>query len=129
MPPEKRAIDWRGLAAISEDLECEVQNYYHSLVQFDGAFDDQKGAAELVAELLGDKKPAAEVERISAQLWQWREKREEGASFLPAATEVAAGIARAGATAKGEYARCLRRGREHDPCCGCGYAAACCASE
>ena len=73
MPPEKRAIDWRGLAAISEDLECEVQNYYHSLVQFDGAFDDQKGAAELVAELLGDKKPAAEVERISAQLWQWRE--------------------------------------------------------
>ena len=75
MPPEKRAIDWRGLAAISEDLECEVQNYYHSLVQFDGAFDDEKGAAELVAELLGDKKPAAEVERISAQLWQWREKR------------------------------------------------------
>ena len=72
----KRTADWHGLASVDEDLAVEVLRFYHSLVQFDGAFEDPDGAAELVSELLGDKKPASEVERISSRLWNWREKRQ-----------------------------------------------------
>ncbi|OLP89616.1 hypothetical protein AK812_SmicGene28909 [Symbiodinium microadriaticum] len=75
MLKRKQPADWHGLSSVDEDLACEVAKLYHSPVQFDGAFEDKDGAAELVIELLGDKKAAAEVERISEALWEWRAKR------------------------------------------------------
>ena len=75
MLKRRQPADWHGLPNVDEDLACEVAKLYHSLVQFDGAFEDKEGAAELVAELLGGKKTAVEVERIAEALWEWRAKR------------------------------------------------------
>ena len=75
MLKRKQPADWHGLSSVDEDLASEVAKLYHSPVQFDGAFEDKEGAAELVVELMGDKKTAAEVERIAEALWEWRAKR------------------------------------------------------
>ena len=75
MLKRRQPAHWHGLPNVDEDLASEVAKLYHSIVQFDGAFEDKEGAAELVAELLGGKKTAVEVERIAEALWEWRAKR------------------------------------------------------
>ena len=46
-----------------------------SIVQLDGTFDDEDGAAEAATELLEDKRPAGDIEQVAAELWRCKEKR------------------------------------------------------
>ena len=73
--------DWLGLSAVDEDFASDISKCYHSFVQLDGAIDDEEDAAKLVAEILGNKRPAPEVERVVEGFWKWfSRKRKIGAS-------------------------------------------------
>ena len=57
--------DWLGLSAVDEEFASDLSKCYHSFVQLDGAIDDEEDAARLVAEIIGNKRPALEVERVT----------------------------------------------------------------
>ena len=73
--------DWLGLSAVDEEFASDLSKCYHSFVQLDGAIDDEEDAARLVAEIIGNKRPALEVVRVVEGFWKWfSRKRKLGAS-------------------------------------------------
>ena len=71
----KRPADWSELQGLDPSLVSAIRDIYTSPAHFDGAFDDEEGASLTTAELLGDKKPAGEIEQAAAALWKWKQRR------------------------------------------------------
>ena len=66
---------WDGLDQVDNGLLTAVKQVYHSILQFDGAFEDQKGAEDTVRELLAGNRASRDLARISASLWEWKQRR------------------------------------------------------
>ena len=71
----KRPVDWSELRGLDPSLVSAIRDIYTCPAHFDGAFDDEEGASLTTAELLGDKKPAGEIEQAAAALWKWKQRR------------------------------------------------------
>ena len=71
----KRPVDWSELQGLDPSLVSAIRDIYTCPAHFDGAFDDEEGASLTTAELLGDKKPAGEIEQAAAALWKWKQRR------------------------------------------------------
>ena len=74
--------DWLGLSAVDEEFASDLSKCYHSFVQLDGAIDDEEDAARLVAEIIGNKRPALEVERVIEGFWKWFSRKRKGGCYL-----------------------------------------------
>ena len=66
---------WDGLDQVDNGLLTAVKQVYHSILQFDGAFEDQRGAEDTVRELLAGNRASHDLARISAGLWEWKQRR------------------------------------------------------
>ena len=71
----KRPVDWSELQGLDPSLVSAIRDIYTCPAHFEGAFDDEEGASLTTAELLGDKKPAGEIEQAAAALWKWKQRR------------------------------------------------------